>query len=100
MPTLPRAIYTFNAILIKISMTFFSKNWNKQPLNLNGTRKGPESPRNVEKEKQSWGYHNAGFQVVLQSCDHKDSMVLAKNRHIDQWNRIENPEMDPRLLGN
>ena len=53
----------------------------------------------VEKEKQSWGRHNARFRAVLQSCDHKDSMVLAKNRHIDQWNRTENPEMDPWLFG-
>ena len=42
------------------------------------SEKTPNSQRIVEKENQSQGHHNAGFQVVLQSCDHQDSVVLAE----------------------
>ena len=52
------------------------------------------SQGDIEKENQSRGHHNAGFQVVLQNCDHQDSMALAQ-KHIDQWNIIDNPEMGP-----
>ena len=38
------------------------------------------SQGNIEKENHSWGHHNDGFQVVLQSCDHQDSMVLAQRQ--------------------
>ena len=34
------------------------------------SEKTPNSQGNIEKENHSWGHHNAGFQVVLQSCDH------------------------------
>ena len=42
------------------------------------TEKAPNRQGIVEKEKQSWWHHNAGFQAILQSCNHKDSMVLAQ----------------------
>ena len=38
------------------------------------------SQGNIKKKKQSWGLHNARFQVVLQSCDHQDSVVLARKQ--------------------
>ena len=44
------------------------------------SEKTPNSQGNIEKENQSWGHNNAGFQVVLQSCGHQDSVVLAQNQ--------------------
>ena len=44
------------------------------------SEKTPNSQGNIEKENQSRGHHNAGFQVVLQSCDHQDSVVLAQEQ--------------------
>ena len=81
----PEVIYTFNAIPVKITPAFFIE----QLLN---------SQSNIEKEKQSWSHHNSGLQVVLQSCNHQDSMVLAQ-KQTDQWNRTENPEIDPQMYG-
>ena len=44
------------------------------------SEKTPNSQGNTEKENQTWGNHNPGFQGVLQSCDHQDRMVLAQTQ--------------------
>ena len=53
------------------------------------------SQGNFKKENHSWGHHNARFQVVLQSCGHQDSVVLAQKQTHRSMEQNRNPEVDP-----
>ena len=61
------------------------------------SEKTPISQGNFKKENHIWGHHNARFQVVLKAVVINTVGYWHKIRHIDQWNRIENPEMGPQL---
>ena len=94
MTILPKAIYRFNAIPIKSPMAFFTVE-QKNFLICVETQKTPNSQSNLEKEKWSWRNQAPDFRLYYKAIVIKIVWYWHKNRNIDQWNRIETPEINP-----
>ena len=90
MMILPKTIYTFNAIPIKISPEFFTE-LEQLIIKFIWNYKTPNSQSNPEKEKQNWSNHNADFKVHYKVVVIKTAWYWQDTRHIHQWNTTENP---------
>ena len=99
MAILQKVIYRFNAIPIKIQTQFFNK-LERAICKFIWNNKKPQRAKTLLKDKRtSSGITMPDLKQYYRAIVIKTAWQWYSNRQVDQWNRIEDPEMNSHTYG-